>query len=317
MKETFITRELPEEAVNAIRSLTQVEMSLANRDLTESELISKTSSCEILVPTIANRITDHFFASCPNVKLIANYGVGLDHIDLSSAQRHGVLVTNTPDVLTETTANLIFSLILALTRRVVEGDRYVRKGLFSGIYPMFMLGTDIRGKVLGVYGLGRIGTALAKISHFFGMKIIYTSRKRNISAENELGANFVNFENLLHDSDVLSVNTPLTSETRGIFNYDAFTKMKRSSYFINAARGPIHIEEDLCRALKDKIIAGAALDVYENEPIINKNLLQENAVLSPHLGSASLEVRTKMGLIVARNIQVYLKNEEPPNLVTC
>ena len=316
MKKVFITRKIPQAAVDEIRKITSVKMSELRRDLTESELFTAAKTSEILVPTIANKITETFFSTCPSIKFIANYGVGVDHIDLLSAKKNNVLVSNTPDVLTETTANLIFSLILALTRRVVEGDRIVRKGDFHGIFPLFMLGVDIRDKILGIFGLGRIGAALAEKARFFGMNIIYASRTRNISAENKLAARFVTFDELLCESDILSVNTPLTPQTKGVFNLRTFSKMKRTAYFINAARGPIHIESDLSRALKKGLIAGAALDVYENEPLINRDLFKhENIILSPHIGSSSFEVRKKMGFIVAENIKAYIAGEEPPHLV--
>ena len=269
-----------------------------------------------MVCTPANLIDASLFDKRPHIRLIANYGAGVDRIDLASAITHDVVVTNTPGVLSETTANMAMTIILALTRRLLEGDRLLRSGGFKGVHPLFMLGTDLEGKILGIYGMGSIGLALARRARAFGMKILYHNRNKRPEIEPEVGANWVSFDGLLEKADIVSVNAPLTDQTRGVFNYQVFSRMKSEAFFINTARGPIHIESELVQALVEGLIAGAGLDVYEREPEAHAELLEmQNVVLAPHLGTATREVRTRMSLLVAENIIAFLEGREPPNRV--
>ncbi|MBW1713274.1 MAG: D-glycerate dehydrogenase, partial [Deltaproteobacteria bacterium] len=246
----------------------------------------------------------------------ANAAVGVDNIDLEAAQARGLVVTNTPGVLTRTTADLAMALILDLLRRVAEGDRLVRRGGFKGISPLFHLGRDLEAKTLGVFGLGRIGKALARRARAFRMKIIYHNRRPDLEAEAELKARYVSFDRLLAQSDVISINAPLTDQTRGVFNYRAFERMKPGAFLVNTGRGPIVVEADLVRALKEGLLAGAALDVYQFEPQVHPELLTlDQVVLTPHLGSATWECREKMALMAAGNVLAHLAGREPPNRV--
>jgi glyoxylate reductase len=258
----------------------------------------------------------NFFKARPEIRLVALYSVGLDKIDLEAARASGVVVTNTPDVLTDATANLTIAHILALTRGLVQGDRMVRAGAFKDVRPSHPLGSDLEGKTLGVFGMGRVGKAVAKKAISFGLRIIYHDLNRSPDIESSLGAQHVDFEALLSDSDIVSINAPLTDKTTGIFNYKAFKKMKPSAYLINTGRGKIVVEADLVRALKEGLIRGAGLDVFEHEPEVHPGLLEEDkAVLTPHIGSGTVEVRNKMSLMVAKNVIAFLEGRDPPNRV--
>jgi glyoxylate reductase len=316
MDRIFVTRKIPEAGLERLAAVAEAAVWPLDRELTPQELVEQTKDCRILVCTPANLIDAAFLNRRPDIRLIANFGAGVDRIDLAAAKKRGVVVTNTPGVLSATTANMAMALILALTRRLIEGDRLLRSGGFKGVHPLFMLGTDLEGKILGIYGMGRIGTALARRARAFGMKILYHNRRKCSGQELELGATWVDFEELLARADILSVNAPLTGQTRGVFNYQAFCRMKPAAFFINAARGPIHDEADLVRALSEGRIAGAGLDVYEREPEAHPGLLEmQNVVLAPHLGTATREVRTRMALLVAENVLAFLEGRESPNRV--
>lgn len=316
MNRIFVARAVPQPGIEAMARMAEVIVSPHDRDLTREELVREADGCTVLVSTPANRIDAPLLDDRPEIRLVANYSVGVDHVDLDAARDRGVMVTNTPGVLTATTANMALALILAVTRRLVEGDRLVRSGGFKGVAPLFMLGSDLEGKTLGIFGLGRIGRALAERTKVLGMEIIYHNRSPLPEVEEEVSAHYVPFDELLSRADVLSVNAPLTDQTRGIFNYEAFRRMKPGAFFVNTGRGPIHVEEDLVRALKEGVIAGAGLDVYEHEPEVHPELVtMENVVLAPHLGSATLEVRTKMSLQVAGNVVAFLEGGEPPDRI--
>ena len=312
----FVARALPQPAVEAMARHAGVLVSPHDRDLTADELAHYAADCTILVSTPANRIDAGLLERCHSLKMVANYSVGVDHIDLEATGKRGVVVSNTPDVLTDATANLALALILAVTRRLVEGDRLMRANGFQGVAPMFMLGSSLEDKVLGIFGFGRVGQALARRCHMLGMRIVYTGRRPNPAAAEALGARFVYFEELLAQSDIVSVNAPLTDQTRLVFDYTAFKRMKPGAYFINTGRGPIHVEADLVTALTEHHLAGAGLDVYEAEPMAHPGLLSmQNVVLAPHLGSATVEVRTRMAMLVAENVIAFLKGDDPLNQV--
>lgn len=313
----FVARALPLPAIEAMARHAGLQVYPHDRDMTADELADHAADCTILVSTPANRIDSDLLGRCPGLKMVANYSVGVDHIDLEATEKHGVLVSNTPDVLTDATADLALALILAVTRRLVEGDRLMRANRFQGVTPMFMLGSSLENKVLGIFGFGRIGQALARRCRSLGMRILYTGRRPNPAAAEALEARFVSFEELLVQSDIVSVNAPLTDQTRSLFDYAAFKRMKPGAYFINTGRGPIHVEADLVKALTENHLAGAGLDVYEAEPLAHPGLLSlQNVVLAPHLGSATLEVRTRMAMLVAENVIAFLKGDAPPNQVS-
>ncbi|NKQ36741.1 MAG: D-glycerate dehydrogenase [Chloroflexi bacterium] len=268
-----------------------------------------------LVCLLPNRIDTAVLNAAPHLKIIANVAVGYDNIDVAAATERGIVVTNTPDVLTETTADLAFALLLALARRVVAADAYMRAGKYTRfeLFPE-MLGVDVYGKTLGIVGLGRIGTAVARRGALgFGMKVIYTANNRKAAVEEELGAQRVTFPELLAESDFISINVPLTPQTRHLFTLAEFQQMKPSAFIINTARGPIIKEADLAAALAQGLIRGAALDVFEEEPLMHPGLAQfhDRLIVTPHIGSASVETRQNMSLLAVRNVLAVLSGKRP------
>ena len=244
------------------------------------------------------------------LKVVSTIAVGYNNIDVAAARERGIIVTNTPDVLNESTADLTWSLILGIMRRIVEGDRLVRRGQWKGFALDFMLGSDLRGKQLGIVGFGRIGQAVAARAPAFGMRVAYTAQE---SQAVYVPGEFMPLDRLLATSDVVSLHCPLTPETKHLINQTTLARMKRSAYLISAARGPIVDEAALVWALENRLIAGAALDVYEKEPEIHKGLLAfENVLLSPHLGSSAIETRTTMIQLAAENIIAVLSGQPRP-----
>lgn len=314
MDKICVSRRLPQAGLDMLARAGQLVVSPHDRELEWEELRDLAQGCRVMVTTLANRVDRQMLKSLPQLGMVANYAVGYDNLDLEAARERGIVMTNTPGVLTEATADLTLALLLALVRRVVEGDKVMRAGGFSGVAPMFMLGNDFAGKTLGVLGMGRIGEAVAKRALPFGLAIIYHNRTPRPEAERELGAEYVSLDELLARSDFLCVNAPLTPETRGLFDYQTIKRMKTGAYLVNTGRGPIIKEEDLARALRDGLIKGAALDVYENEPAVNPGLVDlPNVILTPHLGSATLETRTRMATLVAENVIAFLEGREPPS----
>lgn len=314
MKKVLVTRRIPEEGIELLRSAAEVAVPELDRDLTRQEIVEMGQGCTVLLTMLSNRIDGELLDALPAVRMVANYAVGYDNIDLEAARRRSVVVTNTPGVLTETTAELTMALILDAARRVSEGDRLTRSGGFTGIHPLFMLGMGLDGKTLGIYGLGRIGRAVARRARAFGMRIIYHNRHANPEADAELDARWVSFDELLSTSDVISINAPLNQHTRGAFDLAAFGRMRPGAVVVNTGRGPIIVEEDLANALERGLIAAAGLDVYQDEPAINPRLLAlDNVVLCPHLGSATRECRAAMAVMAAKNVTAFLAGEEPPN----
>jgi glyoxylate reductase len=250
------------------------------------------------------------------LRCVSNFAVGFNNIDVGEATRHGVMVTNTPDVLTEATADLAWSLVMATARRICEGDRMVRSGEFPGWEPMMLLGQDLVGKTLGIVGAGRIGSAVARRSRGWEMRVLYTDSAVNESLERDLGARRVDLDTLCAESDVISVHCPLTDETHHLFGADQFARMKARAVFVNTARGPIHDEAALAVALRDGEIAAAGLDVFENEPSVDPLLMElDNAVLLPHIGSATGPTRDRMAIMAAENLIAALRGERPANLL--
>jgi glyoxylate reductase len=311
----LVTARMPAEVLSLIGREHQVESYDADPPMDRQQLLRRVAGQEGLLCTITDRIDAELLDSAPALKVIANYGVGFEHIDLDAATRRGLPVTNTPGVLTETTADLAFALILATARRVVAGDRRVREGKFQYWAPLLFLGQEVNGKTLGIIGMGRIGKAVARRAAGFGMKILYSSRTRLAPAEaQELGAALQPLEALLREADFVTLHVPLTPHTRHLIGSRELELMKDSAYLINTARGPVVDEAALVAALHQGQIRGAGLDVYENEPELHPGLAGlENVVLLPHVGSATVETRTRMALMAAENLLAGLRGDPPPN----
>jgi glyoxylate reductase len=265
--------------------------------IAEGDLIARLAGKQGLVAVLTDRVTAAVLDASPDLKVVSNIAVGYDNIDVAAARRRGVVVTNTPDVLTNATAELTWALILAVTRRVAEGDRLVRRHGWKGWALDFMLGTELTGKQLGIIGRGRIGRAVAARAPAFGMTAVFATRERRSADLPEMS-----IDELLVSSDVLSIHSPLTDANRHLIDRRSLARMKRSAFLVNTARGPIVDEEALAWALDQRLIAGAALDVYEREPAVVEKLLSlENVVLAPHLGSATRETRTAMIELAIKN----------------
>lgn len=310
-KRVFITNNLPSTAYRSLAKKFKVTWN--KTQLTEGQLIARVKPFNALLTTLADPVTARVIQAAPQLCCVANFAVGYNNIDLKAAQERRVWVTNTPDVLTEATADIAWALLLACARRVPEGEKMVRGGRFKGAHPLMLLGVDLYKKTLGIYGFGRIGKAVARRGRGWEMRVLYHQRHRESKAvERFLNATFVPFERLLKESDFLSVNSPLTPLTRHRFTAKEFKKMKRNSIFINTGRGPVHREKDLIQALERKWIHSAGLDVYEFEPRMDKRLLKlENCTLLPHIGSATVETRDKMALLAAQNIERVLTDCKP------
>lgn len=313
----LITRPIPETGLTLLRQRCELDLRGERAPLSPAELGAAAAGADGLLCLLTDRIDAPLFAAAPSVKAVANMAVGCDNIDVAAATEHGVLVTNTPGCLTETTADLALALLLATARRIVEADRYVRGGRFERWQATTLLGRDVHGKILGVLGLGRVGKAVARRAALgFGMKVLYTSRRRDQQAERELGATRVELDELLGGADFVTVHLPLTPETRGLLDGPAIARMKPGAILINTARGPIVDEAALVAALDTGHLAGAGLDVYQNEPKLEPHLVDlDNVVLAPHIGSASIETRAKMATMAAENLLLALDGGRPPCLV--
>jgi glyoxylate reductase len=311
----LVTIRMPQEVLARIEQAHQIESYDADPPLERPRLLEMIGDKEGLLCSITDRIDQELFARAPALKVIANYGVGYEHIDLEGATRRGIVVTNTPGVLTEATADLALALLLAAARRVVEGDRRVREGKFQYWAPLLFLGQEVSGKTLGIIGLGRIGQAVARRAHGFGMRILYCSRTRLApAAEQELKVSYAPLEALLKEADFVSLHVPLTPQTRHLIGREELALMKPSAFLINTSRGPVVDEAALVAALSRGQLGGAGLDVYEREPLLTPGLADlDNVVLLPHLGSATVETRTRMALMAADNLLAGLRGEEPPN----
>lgn len=314
----FITRQIPEEGVNILKKFCQtVELNPHDRSLTYDELLEQVKGRDAILTMLSDRIDARLINEAERLKVVANYAVGYDNIDIRAATARGIVVTNTPGVLTDSTADMTWALLFSITRRIVEGDRLTRAGKFTGWAPMLLLGGDIIGKTLGIIGAGRIGTAMAMRSRGWNMRVLYTTQSsRNAVLEEMLGARRVELETLLKESDFISVHTPFTAKTKHLIGAKELSLMKKTAYLINTGRGTVIDEEALVRALKNRQIAGAGLDVYEEEPKLKPGLAElDNVVLAPHLGSATVETRTKMSLMASENIIAVLSKRNPDNCV--
>lgn len=303
----LVTRRIPSSVLAGLEEVCDVDLH-DRGDLPHDELIARLPGKQGLVSVVTDAIDRAVIDAGRDLKVISTIAVGYNNIDVAAARERGIVVSNTPDVLNESTADLTWSLILGIMRRIVEGDRLVRRGQWKGFALDFMLGSDLRGKQLGIVGFGRIGRAVAARAPAFGMRVAYTARHAHPTAEGE----FMPLDRLLSTSDVVSLHCPLTAETTHLINQKTLMRMKRNAYLISAARGPVVDEAALVWALENRVIAGAALDVYEREPEIHKGLLAlENVVLSPHLGSSAIETRTTMIQLAVQNVIAVLSGQPP------
>jgi glyoxylate reductase len=280
------------------------------------EVLRRVKDKEVLVCLLTEKVNDELLQAAPKLKIAANVAVGFDNIDVAACTKRGVVATNTPGVLDETTADFAWTLLMAVARRLLEGDALARPGNWKGWDLDQLVGTDVWGKALGIVGFGRIGRAMARRAGGFQMKVIYTDAVRApADVEKELRAEYRDMDALLAEADFISLHTPLLPETRGLFNAAKFERMKRTAFLINTSRGPVVNEGDLVAALESGRIAGAALDVFEKEPAIHPELRRANVVLAPHIASASLETRTKMAVMAAENVVALLQGRRPANIL--
>jgi len=315
----YITRTIPEAGMNVLRTYCDIEVNPEESPPTKEELEKRLQDKDALLCLVTERIDKEIIASGSRLKVISSISVGYEHIDVAEATKRGIYVTFTPGVLTDATADFAWSLIMATARRVAEADRYVRNGRWKIAWgPMMFLGSEIYGRTLGILGLGRIGSAVVKRAKGFQMRLIYydvirAPRER----EEELGIEYMPLENVLREADFVTIHVPLTPETRHLIGKDLLRLMKPSAHLINTSRGPVVDENALVLALREKWIAGAALDVFEQEPIDPRSPLLEldNVVLAPHIASATRESRYGMAGLAAENLISVLKGESPPNLV--
>lgn len=314
-KRVFLTRTLHDFALKELKKRYQIEIHSGKIPISKTKLRSKIENVEGLICFPYDKIDSDLMDIAKNLKVISTYSVGFDHIDTQYAKKKKIRVGHTPEVLTDATADLAFSLMLDVLRRVSEGDRIIRNGKWRQIYGAYdYVGVDLQGKTLGIFGLGRIGSTLARRAKSFDMKIIYHNRKPvSKNKEKLLGVKYVTLDKLITQSDVISIHVPHTKETNQLFDMKIFKKMKKSAFLINTARGKIVNEKDLITALNKKIIAGAALDVYELEPISKKHPFtkMQNIVLAPHIGSSTKETRAKMAEITIKNLNLGI-NGKPP-----
>jgi glyoxylate reductase len=304
----LVTRKLPSSVLTKLGAVADVDLYTGEAAIPPDELRARIADKDALVCLLTDAVDRAVIDAAPNLKAIANVAVGYNNIDIPYARSRGIVVTNTPDVLTESVADFTWALILGITRRLSEGERLVRRGEWKGWALDLLLGTELRGKQLGLIGVGRIGRAVAARAGAFGMRVAYTSRKE-IDVP---GAEAMQLDRLLLTSDIVSLHVPLTPETTHLIDKRALTRMKRSAYLINTARGPVVDEAALAWALQHHLLAGAALDVYEKEPAVHPDLLGlENVLLVPHLGSGTTETRTAMADLAAENVLAVLGGRPP------
>ena len=314
-----VTRKLPDAIETRLMELFDARLNVDDKPMTKADLMEAVKTADVLVPTVTDRIDAAILAQAgPQMRLIANYGTGVDHIDLAAARQRGITVTNTPDVLTEDTADMTMALILALPRRLIEGEKALHRGTWSGWSPTWMLGHRIWGKRLGIVGMGRIGQALARRARGFGLAIHYHNRHRlPEEVEAELEATYwESLDQMLARVDIVSVNCPHTPATYHLLSARRLKLLQPHAFIVNTSRGEVIDEAALIRGLRAREIAGAALDVFENEPAVNPKLLElENTILLPHMGSATVEGRIDMGDKVIINIKTFVDGHRPPDRV--
>ena len=313
----YVTRMIPQENIDALRKHFDVEVNTEDRALSKDELKVKIKGKDgvvsLLTDTIDGEVLD---AAGPQLKVVANYAVGFNNFDVAAATQRGVILTNTPGVLDDATATHTMALLLATARRIAEADKFVRDGKWKGWSPSFFVGLDVDRKTLGIAGLGRIGKNVAKKARAFDMQIIYSDVQRDLDFEKDVGARFVDKATLLKESDYLTLHVPLNAETRYYIGEKELNSMKKTAVLINAARGPVVDEKALVKALKEKVIWGAGLDVFEDEPALAPGLIDlDNAVIVPHIASATPETRLNMGRIAVGNVIKVLTGQAPDTCI--
>ena len=313
----YVTRQLPQAALSLLNGCGEVRVWGPDEVIPRAVLLREVREVVALLCMVTERIDEELLAHAPELKIVANMAVGYDNVDVPALTRRGIVLTNTPGVLTETTADLVFTLILGIARRVGEAERIVRQGRWRSWSPFSFLGRDVHHATLGILGLGRIGLEVAKRAKGFDMRVLYTSRSRRREAEEKLGCVPVDLPTLLRESDFLTVLVPLTLDTRRMLSTAQFALMKPTAFLVNAARGAIVDQRALYAALRDGLIAGAALDVTDPEPIPRDDplLSLENCLILPHIGSASIATRTRMATLAAENLAAFLSGNRPPTPV--
>ena len=315
----LVTNRIPPAVLQRLESDLAIDYHTEQKALSRDQLLDRVRDKHGLLCVVTDTIDSRIIKAGSQLRVIANIAVGYDNIDIATAKKHGIVVTNTPEVLTESVAELTWGLILNVTRRVVEGDRLIQSGVWKGWALDFMLGMELFGKQLGVVGSGRIGRAVAARASVFGMKVVFAARKesndttdRSQLTKTLKDSSVMPLDRLLATSDVVSLHVPMTSDTHHLIDREALVNMKPSAYLVNTSRGPVVDEDALVVALRDGLIAGAALDVYEREPMVHSGLLGlSNVILSPHLGSATHETRTAMADLAARNLMEVLSGNSP------
>ena len=317
MPTVFVSRRLPNLVMAEFARRFTLIGRATDRPASRAELLEAAAVADAMAVTLTDRVDAELLAAAPRLKVVAVYAVGYDNVDVEAASSRGIVVTNTPEALTETTADLTWALILAVARRIPEAERLVREGRWEGWAPMQLLGADVFGKTLGIIGMGRIGRAVARRASGFRMNVLYCNpRPLAPDMERALGARGVPLTQVLQDADIITIHVPLNDSTRGIIGKSEISLIRRAGYLINTARGAIVDELALIEALEQGRLAGAGLDVYPDEPRVNPRLLAlPNVVLLPHIGSATHEARVKMGMIVLENISAVLAGREAPNRV--
>jgi glyoxylate reductase len=314
----YVTRELPERGLNKIRKYFDAEVWPEYAPPPKNTIVEKAKNVDALASLLSDKIDAEVFNAAPKLKIVSQLAVGFDNIDIAEATKRGIYVTNTPEVLTDTTADFAWALLTAVARRVVEADKYVRTGQWKvSWHPAMLTGRDVYGTTIGIVGAGRIGYAVAKRATGFGMKILFYDVIPRPEMEKDFGAKKVNLDTLFKESDFVSIHVPLMKETHHLVNAEKLKLMKKTAYLINNSRGPVVDEKALYDALKNGQIAGAGLDVFEQEPTLLDNplLKLDNIVVAPHISSASLETRSKMSEMVADNLVAFFEGKKPPNLV--
>ena len=313
----LISRLLPGPAVDLARSRAEIDAYAVDGAMPRAELLARLAGKRGLICVISEVIDQALLDACPDLRVVSNVAVGFNNVDVAACTRRGVVVTNTPDVLTDTTADFAWALLMATARRVVEADRYLREGRFQKWEYMTLLGGDVHGKTLGVVGFGRIGRAVARRAQGFGMRVLYQDAvAADAATERELHATRADLATLLRESDFVTLHTPLIPETRHLINAESLRTMKKTAFLINAARGPVVDEAALVQALEEGSIAGAGLDVFEEEPKVHPGLIGlPTVVLAPHIASASSETRLKMANLAVENCLAVLEGKTPPTPV--
>lgn len=316
MFKVFVTHSLPGNAVDELKGKCEVLVNQKEK-LSKKELKQAIADVDGFICLLTDKVDAGVIKAGKKLKVISNYAVGVDNIDVKSATKRKIAVTNTPGVLTQAVAEHTFALLMAIARRIPESDWFTRKGKYKGWKPNLLLGVELKGKTLGVIGMGRIGSVVAKIARQgYEMKVVYYTEHRDEQTENEIGAKYSTFEEVLTNSDFVSIHVPLTEKTRHLIGEPQFAMMKKTAYLINTSRGPVVDENALVKALQNKTIAGAALDVFEFEPKLAPGLNKlDNVVLTPHIASATMEARSAMAEMAVENLLAVLEGRKPLSIV--